>query len=292
MGSSRFPGSQGSDAVCQCSVIPARTPGSLGIGDHGDPAAWSWLGDTPGPLGIDDLAAPDVCYAREGTLLAQRVLPAGGKAAPATDADAELLKAQEDSDLVLLAAVSYGEASTKDVFEEMAAIANVIVRQKTARATTLAKLLGPKSTYAFAASDGNARTKALKDAKPADRLKNAGMVSALKAAKNALDAKGTDYSNGAYFWDGADIKTNYSNHPKVKLGIKFTKPEHNIYKIKESSVDVTTYWQVHGKDGKLVNGKERGKYTYTYESTAAYGGTIFWKYGADFLKATGNKEYQ
>jgi len=32
-------------------------------------------------------------------------------------------------------------------------------------------------------------------------------------------------------------------------------------------------------------------HTHVYESTAAYGGTIFWKYNADFLKATGNKEF-
>jgi hypothetical protein len=49
---------------------------------------------------------------------------------------------------------------------------------------------------------------------------------------------------------------------------------------------------VPGKDGKLIDGKERGQYTDVYESTAAYGGPVFWKYGADFLKATGNKEYQ
>jgi hypothetical protein len=292
MGRSRLPGSQGTDDVCQCTVIPARTPGSLGIGDHGDPASWSWLGDTPGPLGIDDCAAPSFSALLETTMLAQRILPAGGTTEPAADTDADLLKAQENPELVLLAAVAYGEASTKDVFEEMAAIANVIVRQRDARKTTMTKLLGTKSTYAFAASDGNARTKALRDADPADRLKTAGMVGALKAARNALDAKGTDYSNGAYFWDGADIKSNYANHPKVKRGIKFTKPEHNIYKIKETSVSITTHWQVPGKDGKLIDGKERGKYTYVYESTAAYGGTIFWKYGADFLKATGNKEYQ
>jgi hypothetical protein len=292
MGRSRMPGSFGRDDVFQCDVIPARTPGSLGIDDQADPAAWAWMGDTPGSLGIDDFAAPTFCPALEPKLLAQRVLPGSDKTEPAADADAELLKGQENPELLLLASVAYGEASTKDVFEEMAGIANVIVRQKTARTTTLAKLLGPKSTYAFAASDGNARTKALKDAKPTDRLKNAGMVSALKAAKNALDAKGTDYSNGAFFWDGADIKSNYTHHPKVKLGIKFTEDEHNIYKIKESTVNETTYWQVTGKDGKTINGKERGKYTYVYESTAAYGGTIFWKYNTAFLKATGNKEYQ
>ena len=81
-----------------------------------------------------------------------------------------------------------------------------------------------------------------------------------------------------------------ANHPKVKLSIKFTRPEHNIYKIKETSVDITTHWQIKDKDGKTVNGKVRGHYTHVYESTAAFGGTIFWKYSTDFIKATGNKE--
>jgi hypothetical protein len=35
---------------------PARTPGSLGINDQGDPQVWSWLGDTAGSLGINDYA--------------------------------------------------------------------------------------------------------------------------------------------------------------------------------------------------------------------------------------------
>ena len=116
------------------------------------------------------------------------------------------------------------------------------------------------------------------------------MASAITAARNALDGD-KDFSNGAYFWDGADIKTNDAKHPKVKRGIKFTRPEHNIYKIKETSVDITTHWQIKDKDGKTVDGKVRGHYTHVYESTAAYGGTIFWKYNADFLKATGNNEY-
>src|SRR5208337_4590337 len=101
------------------------------------------------------------------------------------------------------------------------------------------------------------RTAAFRKAKPADRIKNAGMASTITAARNALDGD-KDFSNGAYFWDGADIKTN---------------------------------WQIKDKDGKTVDGKVRGHYTHVYESTAAYGGTIFWKYNADFLKATGTKEY-
>jgi hypothetical protein len=198
--------------------------------------------------------------------------------------------AKYDAHTLLLAAVAYGEASDQDVFEEMAAIANVIVRQSKARGASLGTLLGPGSTFAFAASDGNRRAAAFRKASGAQRAKHPGMVSALKAATNAISG-GKDYSNGAYFWDGADLASNYDDHPKVKKGIKFTDATHNIYNVKETSVDVTTHWQIN-QGGKLVDGKKRGSYTYTYESTAAYGGTVFWKYGKDFLDATGNKPYR
>src|SRR4051794_9604565 len=99
MGRSRMPRSQGIDDVWVCTVMAPRTPGSLGIGDGADPTAWAWLGDTPGPLGIDDCAAPTFSTILETTLLAQRVLPAGGTTEPAADTDADLLKAQENPEL-------------------------------------------------------------------------------------------------------------------------------------------------------------------------------------------------
>jgi hypothetical protein len=299
MGSSKSPLSVGRDVPWLWGLAPSRTPGSLGRFDQGDPSSWSLIGDTPGSLGVNDHAAPLLCQAVNDLSATQRKVsaPAGkvgdpGKTGAAAAGEAaELLKAQERTELVLLAAVAYGEASNKDVYEEMAAIANVILRQKNARGTTLDVLLGPKSTYAYAASDGNARTKAFRKASPSERVKNSGMAAAIKAAKNALDDV-HDYSDEAYFWDGADLKSNYANHPKVKAGIKFTKPEHNIYGVKESSVNVTTHWMVKDKHGKLVQGKVRGTYTHTYESTAAYGGTVFWKYTDEFLKATGNAAFK
>jgi hypothetical protein len=297
MAESRSGWSLGREDTADLGIRPPRTPGSLGINDAADPSTWSWVGSTPGPVGINDHATPNLGVDTQLGLPLQKVLvaDAGGKggtvaggAAPVKDKTEEKL----DPDVELLAAVSYGEAGTGDVFEEMAAIANVIVHQRDARGITLSSILGPKSTYAFAASDGNQRVAAFRKASEAAREKDPGMAAAIKAARNALDPKGTDYSNGAYFWDGADLKSNYAKHPKVKQRIKFTKPEHNIYKVKESTVDVTTHWMVKDKEGKIVEGKERGHYTYTYESTAAYGGTIFWKYNPDFLKATGNKEYK
>ncbi len=192
-----------------------------------------------------------------------------------------------NSELVRLAATSYGEGSLANNYKEMAGISSVIVRQANARNVSLLNLLSSSSTYAYAASDGNKRFKKLSDASASDRNGNNGMRLAMKGAINAATG-GTDYSNGAYFWDGADISTNYDNHPKIKAGFKIVDDLHNIHSIKSSSVDVTTYW-INAK-GEAT--KVRGTYTYTYESTAGYGGTIFSKYSKDFLKATGNKIYK
>ena len=81
--------------------------------------------------------------------------------------------------------------------------------------------------------------------------------------------------------------TNYAKHAKVRGGIHITDPKHNIYGIADKKVPDEVWWtDANGKKTKL-----RGKWDYKYESTAGLGGTIFWKYNADFVKASGNKEY-
>ena len=43
---------------------------------------------------------------------------------------------------------------------------------------------------------------------------------------------------------------------------------------------------------ELKNGKRsgfRGKHNLTFDSTAAYGDKVFWKYNPDFMRAKGNK---
>lgn len=187
-----------------------------------------------------------------------------------------------------LAATAYGEASAKNVFEEMAAIANVLVRQQKARSyASIAAFIQADKTFAFAAHDGNPRYAKLMAAIDGEIANDDGMTAAVKAAQNALSGTGVDYSKGAYFWDGADIESNYDKHPKVRGGIHIADPSHNIYKIENKDVPGEEWW----RDAKGKNTSLRGKWSYKYESTAGYGGTIFWKYNADFLKATGNKEY-
>lgn len=117
---------------------------------------------------------------------------------------------------------------------------------------------------------------------------------AFLAAHHALEG-GEDYSNGAFFWDGADIKTNYKNHFKVRNGIKITASAHNIYGIDDSTKLVIVKKVVikRGPDGKKTKTEvEKGRYDHVYESTAGQGGTIFWKQNKDYLDVTGAKEHK
>ncbi len=233
----------------------------------------------PGPLG----AGANCFEIDEGTM----VRAASPLVAPVGTAPRDNPPAIDD-DTRALAAVAYGEGSTGNVFEEMAAIANVLVRQQKARGyKTISAFIKADKTFAFAAHDGNQRHGKLMKASAEEIAKDPGMSDAVRGARNALDPSGTDYANGAYFWDGADIKSNYDKHPKVKAGIHITDPKHNIYDIKDKNVPGEEWW----RNAKGEKTKLRGKWDYKYESTAAHGGTIFWKYNAAFVKATNNKEY-
>lgn len=185
-----------------------------------------------------------------------------------------------------LAAMAYGEASCADNSDEMHAIASVLVRQRDARGyRDIASFAAHVPSFSFVVSDGNSRYQKLMKASESALAADPGMRAALAAARNAL-AGGPDLSHGAWFWDGADIKSNYAHHFKVANGIVFTDPAHNIYGIKESRKLVVVT--------KTVNNKpvEVGRYDHVYESTAAYGGTIFWKNAPDYMRITHAKAYQ
>lgn len=194
----------------------------------------------------------------------------------------------------LLAAIAYGEASTQNQYEEMAALASVMVRQMKARGhASIAAFTAKDSNFSFVIKDGNARYAKLMKATEKDIEKSPTMSDAVKAARNAFSG-GADFSNGAYFWDGADIKSNYKHHAKVRLGIRITDPGHNIYGISDSGKTKILYKTVKKRvDGHVRTVQEEvGRYSWVYESTAGVGGTIFWRYGRDWIKTMRAKEYR
>ncbi|MPM20911.1 hypothetical protein SDC9_67349 [bioreactor metagenome] len=198
----------------------------------------------------------------------------------------------QDDEHKALAAIAYGEASTKDVYEELAAIANVVVRMSRARGySSIRTFLTKDKTYAYGVS--STRFGVYSNASMSAITRSRGMMLALRAAENALSAKPVDYSNGAYFWEGKDFADKVNSgkaSQRYSRGFKFTSPDHNIYGMKDNILPKTTvYW----KDAKHRDTKRvRGEYEYAYETTAAYGGTIFIRYASAWVDATGGKEWQ
>lgn len=134
----------------------------------------------PGPIGVGG-------YSEEidkGTLALTR-MPVPGPIG--LNPTSQGLKHSIDENTRILAATVYGEGSGKNVFEEMAAIANVLVRQQKARGyPTVAAFIKTEKDFAKAAHDGNLRYAKLMAASAAEIAKDTAMEAAIRAARNAL----------------------------------------------------------------------------------------------------------
>lgn len=194
----------------------------------------------------------------------------------------------------LLAAISYGEASTADDPQEIGGIAFATANRCRAwGGKTVTELRAADPNYSFAWNGSNERFNKLMRTPDSEIELNPGMRLAVDWAKKALANEGPDPSNGAFWWDGLDFKTNYAHHKKVQRGFKWGAPSHNIFGVPENRVAITTRWQIlNKKTGKIVDGAERGRYDSVWVSTAAHGGTVFWQHNPDYLQATGGKAYR
>tara|TARA_B100001105_G_C22390578_1_gene444171 strand:+ start:1099 stop:1716 length:618 start_codon:yes stop_codon:yes gene_type:complete len=199
-----------------------------------------------------------------------------------------------DDDMRLLAALAYGEASTADDSDEIGGIAFAVANRCRAwGGKTVSALKVADPNYAYAWDGSNARFNRLMKASESTIDKVAGMSVALDWAIAAFTNKGADPSNGGFWWDGLDFKTNYSNHPKVRDGFRFGDPSHNIFNVQEKKREVIVRWKIRKKNtGQIVDGAERGRYDAVWASTAAHGSTIFWKHPEDYIQATGGKDYK
>lgn len=93
------------------------------------------------------------------------------------------------------------------------------------------------------------------------------------AVSNALDPEGEDYSNGACYWDGNDLKTNRLKHPHYAGGY-YINPEHDVLGL-----------GVYADNPQYHITSEGREYTYRFISVAGYGKTIFFKATPEFLFA-------
>jgi hypothetical protein len=194
----------------------------------------------------------------------------------------------------LLAAIAYGEASTANDSGEIGGIAFAVMNRCRAWGRkTVAGLRAADSNYSYAWNGSNARFNQLMRSSESDIDLDLGMKLAIDWAEKALLNEGPDPSNGAFWWDGLDLKSNYAHHRKVQAGFKWGAPSHNIFGVPEHQIEVIIYWKIRNKKtGKIVDGGERGRYDSVWISTAAHGSTVFWQHNPDYLKATGAKAYR
>lgn len=171
------------------------------------------------------------------------------------------------SEAQLLAAIVYGEASVNSPFEEKAAIANAVIRKRDAyHYASVNELIAKHPGYSAAVSQQNARFRIIMCSNVEKEYPDLYI-----ATQNALDPNGIDYANGGCYWDGYDLKSKGKAHLHYPMGYLFTNPSHNVLHI-----DSTPPMNIEG---------DVGRYNYTYQSTAGYGLTVFWKYTQEFISA-------
>jgi hypothetical protein len=200
-----------------------------------------------------------------------------------------------DFNIRKLAAIAYGEASTLNDPDEIAAIAFAVANRARAwGGKTVTQLIAADPNYTYAVNGKNVRyERFMKIISVADIKKDPGMNIALQAAVRAWANEGPDPSNGAFWWDGVDFKTNFGGHPKVSDGFRFGEASHNIFGVVENRVEVTIFWKVRNKrTGLQVSSKMRGKYSCVWLSTAAHGKSIFWIHDPEYLATSGGKAYR
>lgn len=199
-----------------------------------------------------------------------------------------------DRDVRLLAAIAYGEASTANDSEEIGGIAFAVANRCRAwGGKTVSELRAADPNYSYAWDGSNVRFNNLMRTPDSEIALNPGMALAVRWAQKALHSELPDPSNGAFWWDGLDFKTNYRNHPKVRDGFKWGSPADNIFGVPEKRREVIVRWRIrHRRTGKIVDGGERGRYDAVWVSTAAHGSTVFWQHNTDYLKASGGKAYR
>jgi hypothetical protein len=119
---------------------------------------------------------------------------------------------------------------------------------------TMIQLFKKDRGYSCATNGTNDRFNLFMKYKDKKIMSDPVLYNILKASIDAISDSGIDYSNDAFWLDGEDIFFKYNRHPKVKVGIKFSDPSHNIYNIKETPDELIEYYY-HEKINKKTKDK-------------------------------------
>lgn len=105
-------------------------------------------------------------------------------------------------------------------------------------------------------------------------------------SKDKLTTVPFDYSNGAHYWDGVDLKTNEDKHDKMLAGYLVADKSHNVLDVSSKIVHqcVIVYKK---SDPKF---SEERCWDYKYQTTAGIAKTMFVKLNEDYLYANINSD--
>ena len=177
----------------------------------------------------------------------------------------------------LITAALYGEGTEN--LDEMQAIGDAIMNRVEFMGTCArVEITAPRQVKGYnetsKAVTSNGRTS----------NENSKLNTARNAAITTILGTSRGKSNGAYYWDGADITYN----PHRYWGIHYTDPNHDIYGTGDTTGGpYVNHWEYNdGRPPKL-----RGICNQKLDSTAAYGGTIFWKLNPTYKDIMGASDF-
>lgn len=180
-------------------------------------------------------------------------------------------------DFEIMTAALYGEGTEN--LDEMQAIGDVIMNRAEIKGTDMVTIITASGQV-----NGYKLSSQSKTVEGRNSNENSKLVMARQATLTTVLGISRGKSNGAYFWDGADIaitdKSDPCYNPHRNWGIHYTDPKHDIYGTGD------TKGGPHLNYNKDINWKPttlRGTTDHMLDSTAAFGGTIFWKKCEDYI---------
>lgn len=187
------------------------------------------------------------------------------------------------TDFEIMTAALYGETKeTSYTLEEMQAIGDVIMNRADIMKTSASdEIKAPGQVNGYYNNDSQGVTSRGRTSNENERLNTA-----RNATITTMLGTSRGMSNGAYYWDGADIVYNWNTHNTE--GIHYTNSSHDIYKTGDTTGGpYINYWiYTDGRDPVL-----RGTCNQKYDSTTTYGGTIFWKKSDEYIRIMQEKEF-
>lgn len=165
--------------------------------------------------------------------------------------------------------------------KEMIAIAQVLLRRAgVCGYAGLAGYFASRDALRLGVHRTHPRLIAFESATEAERATHPGMRRSLDCALRVLQGSVPDFARGAWFWEGASLRQGGLRHPRRQAGIRFTQPSHNLYHLPDARRSAS----LHSPSGETRAQREA---QIAFESTAAWGSSIFFRHPSAWLRAKG-----